>query len=102
MILTNGLETSSTLISIMPRINQLWTTFTENVDGWTIPVSGQIILIELHPKDEYVKSTIRKELAKITVYLEYTDIYNTNFQDERKLDFLADIIIHKLIVRGQE
>lgn len=89
LTLTNGIRTSSTLISMMPRINQLWATFTENVDGWTIPVGGQITLIELNPKDEYVKRTIRNELSKIIVYLEYTDIYNTDFRDERKLDFFG-------------
>lgn len=73
----------------MPPINQLWTTFTESVDGRTIPVGSHLILLQLHPENEEIKSLIRKELSKITVTLEYADIYNTHFQDKRSLDFFG-------------
>lgn len=87
LVFKNETLESSTLISMMPSIEQLWTTFTESVDGWTIPVGGQLILLKLHPENDEIKSLIRKELATITVHLEYMDIYNTHFQDERSLDF---------------
>lgn len=74
---------------MMPPINQLWTTFTEPVDGWTIPVDEQLIFLELHPESDETKSLVRKELSKITIYLEYMDIYNTKFQDRRSLDFFG-------------
>lgn len=77
------------LISLMPHINQHWTTFTEEVDGWTLPVGGSITLIELHPNDELVKQLIRKKLSKITIYLDYTDIFDTTFHDERALTFFG-------------
>ncbi len=88
-VFKNEFQKSSSLISMMPPIDQPWTTFTESVDGWTIPVGGQLIFIELHPESDEIKSLIRKELSKITVYLEYMDIYNTKFQDERSLDFFG-------------
>lgn len=89
LLFKNGSQESSTLISMMPPINQLWTTFTESVDGWTIPVGSHLILLQLHPENEEIKSLIRKELSKITVTLEYADIYNTHFQDKRSLDFFG-------------
>lgn len=75
----------------MPQIDQPWSTFTESVDGWTIPVGGQLILLRLHPESDETKTLVRKELSKITAYLEYTDIYNTKFKDKRSLNFSADI-----------
>lgn len=89
LILKNDIQESSTLISMMPEIDQLWTTFTESIDGWTIPVGGKVTLLEIHPKSDSVKNLIRKELSKITVFLEYADIYATRFQDKRALDFFG-------------
>lgn len=89
LVFKNSSQESSNLISMMPSIDQLWSTFTECVDGWTIPVGGQLIILKIHPKNNEVKTHIRGELSKITAYLEYTDIYNTKFQDERSLDFFG-------------
>ena len=85
----NESQECSSLISMMPKIDQFWSTFTECVDGWTIPVDGQIILIELYPENEQTKAQVREALSKITVFLDYTDIYNTKFKDSRKLDFFG-------------
>mgnify|MGYP005777542553 CR=1 FL=1 len=89
MIFKNDYEESSTLISLMPPIDQLWSTFTESVDGWTIPVGGQLVLLKIYPENNKTKTLVRKKLAKLTVYLEYTDIYNTKFQDKRSLEFFG-------------
>ena len=89
LTLKNGVKESSTLISMMPEIEQLWSTFTESIDGWTIPVGGKVILLEIHPKSDKVRKIVRKELAKITVSLDYTDIYHTKFYDFRELDFFG-------------
>lgn len=89
LVFKNESKESPTLISMMPPIDQLWTTFTESVDGWTIPVGGQLIFLKLQPESDETKLLIRKELSKITIYLEYMDIYNTKFQDKRSLDFFA-------------
>ena len=77
------------LISLMPSINQSWTTFSASIDNWTIPVGGTVTLLELQPENESVKMQIRKELSICTVYLDYTDIYSTKFQDKRALDFFG-------------
>lgn len=89
LVFKNESQESSTLISMMPPIDQLWDTFTESVDGWTIPVGGKLIFLKLHPESEKTKSIVRKELSKITIYLDYIDIYNTKFQDKRSLDFFG-------------
>lgn len=89
LLFKSDTQESSTLIEMMPDIGQTWTTFTECVDGWTIPVGGKLILLELDPYEDKDKAQVRKTLSKITVYLEYTDIYNTTFYDHRSLDFFG-------------
>ncbi len=84
----------ATLIEMMPDISafQQWSTFTECIDGWTIPVGGTIVLLELRPYSDFVKTRVRKSLSQITIYLEYADIYKTKFRDKRKLDFFARLL----------
>lgn len=89
LIAKNDLGQASDLISIMPEIDQLWYTFTEPVDGWTIPVNEKIVLLEIYPENDAIKTLIRKTLAKTTIFIEYTDIYNTTFKDEKSLDFFG-------------
>ena len=79
----------STLIEMMPDVEQAWNTFTESVDGWTIPVGGQLVLLEITPKNNEIKAIIRETLSTITVLLDYTDIYRTKFHDQRLLDFFG-------------
>lgn len=80
---------SPALIDLMPDIKQDWSTFIEDADGRTIPVDGEITLIEIEPKNDMIKDLIRSTLSKTTITLEYSDIYKTKFYDERKLDFFA-------------
>ena len=89
LVVKNNVQESSALINLMPQIDQIWSTFTGNVDGTTIPVGGQLILLRLYPESDEIKTLVRKELSTMTVYLEYTDIYNTKFQDKRLLDFFG-------------
>lgn len=84
-----GSQETDSLISMMPPIDQLWNTFTGCVDGWTIPVNGALMLLELYPKTDEIRSQIRSELSGITAYLKYADIYNTKFSDERSLKFFG-------------
>ena len=89
MIVKNETEESDRLLALMPNINQSWTTFTGSVNGSKIPVDGCITLIELNPKNEETKTSVRMALKDITIYLEYTDIYSTTFTDSKKLDFFG-------------
>ena len=89
VVFKNSSQESDTLISLMPQIDQMWSTFTESIDGWTISVGGELILLRLYPESEKTKIIVRKALSKITIYLEYTDIYDTVFKDERSLDFFG-------------
>ena len=80
---------SSILLRLMPNIKQYWTTFTEDITGWTIPVSGKLILIELQPENDDIRQLIRSVLAKINIYIKYTDVYGTIFEKHKLLDFFA-------------
>lgn len=83
-----------TLIEMMPHVNQTWTTFTECVDGWTIPVGGKLTLLEIDPEINANKERIREALAPISVSLDYADIYKTKFHDQRALDFFGRHQVH--------
>ena len=85
----NQKQSSETLISLMPHVQQPWNTFIECVDGWTIPVNGNIVLVSISPINADVRTLVRSALAPLTVGIDYTDIYGTAFHDERKLDFFA-------------
>jgi hypothetical protein len=85
----NNTQKSSSLISMMPDIKQNWITFTEEIDGWTIPVNGKLTLIEIIPRNDETRNIIRKKLSEIEVKIEYCDIYNTKFNDERELAFFG-------------
>lgn len=87
-LIQDGCE-SKTLISLMPNIDQPWATFTEEVDGWTIPVSGSIVLIKIKPRNDAIRTLVREALSTITLSIDYTDIYSTKFHDERSLDFFG-------------
>lgn len=89
LIAKNDVEESSELVNILPNIGQHWSTFVENVDGWTIPAGEKITLIEVVPINSNVKDILRRSLSKTTIKLQYTDIYKTKFFDERKLDFFG-------------
>lgn len=89
IIFKNGNQESPVLVSLMPQIDQFWSTFTESIDGWTIPVGGQLTLLDLCPENDETRELIRKTLFNITAYLEYTDIYGTKFQDKKSFDFFG-------------
>jgi hypothetical protein len=83
-------RSSPVLVSLMPQINQPWTTFTENVTGWTIPVGERIALIELHPENESNKIHIRRALMQIEIKITYTDVYGkSKFHVSRELVFFG-------------
>lgn len=84
----NG-EEFSELISMMPSIEQEWATFVECIDGWTIPVGGEIILVRIEPEDDFTRNLLRESLSNITIALEYQDVYGTKFSDSKLLDFFG-------------
>lgn len=89
LIFKNKNYTTSSLISLMPSIEQNWDTFIEETENWTISVNEELVLIRLYPENNEILTQIRKSLSQITVYLEYTDIYNTKFTDERSLHYFG-------------
>lgn len=85
----NNNDEFDALIDLMPNVEQDWRTFVENVDGWTIPVGGKIVLVEIEPNNDSVRKSLRHILSQTTVTLEYMDVYKTKFKDERMLDFFG-------------
>lgn len=79
----------STVIELFNDTNILWTTFTEDVSGWTIPVGGEIVLIEKATPTKEEKLLIREILSCTTISITYKDIYNSKFTKERALSFFG-------------
>ena len=86
---TQGSIEKDTLLGLMPRIDQYWSTYTEAVDGWALPINGVITLIEIGPDNDETRKLIRESLSTITASLDYTDIYSTKFHTERSFEFFA-------------
>ena len=96
------------LISMVRSIDQNWTTFVWTADGWTLPVNGELFLLEWKPAgkelsvrdnvtyaqldEKEIKAKLRAVLSKTTVLLDYTDIFGTEFHDQRKLDFFGRLL----------
>jgi len=82
------------LRELMPRINRRWTDSTSYVIGRTIPVNGEIVLIALEPLynkkliDKDTRKLVRNTLSKITIEVDYTDVYEREtFKQSRALPF---------------
>lgn len=94
LICQNGSTNYPTLIGCMPKISQNWSDFVENIDGRTIPIGGHIVLIKLEPQDQETKEVVRRALSTIVIKVEYEDIYNNKFCEERRLDFFGRTLNH--------
>ena len=85
-----GTDIKHDLISLMPSdLNQYWSTFTTNIEGMTIPINGKIKIIEISPSNNQNRTKVRNALKDITIYVEYSDIYNRKFTDEKALGFFG-------------
>jgi len=85
LLVSDGVQTHSTLFECMPKINQAWSNYVENIDGRTIQVAGKITLLKLNPIDTSTKTKVRLALSKLTITLKYKDVYGTKYTTTRDL-----------------
>jgi hypothetical protein len=96
-IASNGNENRKDIISWMPDLPEgmFWSTFCSTLDGACIAPDGEIVLIKLtgDPEDKTFAATrdeVRKAFSKLTIRLEYTDIYNRKMPEkERNLSWFS-------------
>jgi len=88
-------ESTSKLISLMPPINQTWSTFTGNVKGRAILSGDKIVLMELNPINNDIKNQIRKTLSQITISIKFTDIYGIVFEKRKRLKYFGRHFLEK-------
>lgn len=91
MIVSDGTTTKETLIAWMPTLTEPldWSTFTGKLINRSMPSGGELTLLELRGDTRsqvYSESRdeCRRTLAKLTVSVEYTDIYGTKFETYTK------------------
>jgi hypothetical protein len=58
----------------------VWRDFVENIDGRVVPANGQIVLLHYQVTEsdlvsEKIRDQIRKDLAELSITVEYTDVY---------------------------
>jgi len=77
----------SNLIDLMPQVPQstAWSDFVENVEGTALRPSESLDLIEFNVNmishwDREIRDSIRQSLSRITVELDYSDIYGNTFK----------------------
>ena len=90
IVCDDSVRKSAVLLALMPHIEQYWSTYTEDITGWTIPVGGELILIGVNPENDDIKYQVRSALEPITITVKYTDIYgSSDFTESRNLDFFG-------------
>lgn len=103
----NPKKTTNSVIDIIPEnivSKILWSTFVREIENKAIAHGGQLILIQWKLNyNEYdysdldkvgndlnLTEQLRKALKDITIYLEYTDIYEKNiFKTERSMQWFG-------------
>jgi hypothetical protein len=85
------------LVNAMPDLPSKvsWTNFVEECDGRSIPVGGELALLDLssessssQPQFIAFRDKVRLALGRLAVHAEYTDIYGTNLPvSSRELKF---------------
>ena len=90
MIVSDGETTKDTIVDWMPKLpgGRKWTNFAGASDR-TLSPGGEIVLLELTEKDgeegfAACRELVRKALARLTVTVEYTNIYNTVMPPRQK------------------
>ncbi len=68
---------------------QNYTDFVEDIIGRTISPGGTVVLVRLKPKNEMEQTNMRLMLKDIGITLKYKDIYETEFERNRKLTFFG-------------
>ncbi|HEV2816929.1 MAG TPA: hypothetical protein VGW40_06890 [Allosphingosinicella sp.] len=93
---TGGAKPEKDLISCMPPLPKAisWTDYQVPWVGRPIPSGGNLILVELKGDDRdpafvAFRDTCKSALKALTVTVRYTDIYNDEFIEARKLDWFG-------------
>lgn len=88
---SDGVSTKPTLLDWMPDLpgGRHWTNFTDQISDRTLSPGSELVLLELaedEGEDDFARcrDLVRPALAKLTVNVEYTNIYNTVMPPRRK------------------
>lgn len=81
---TNGIDSEASLVDLMPDLpmKRLWNTFVDNLADRSLSAGGELVLLELteHENErDFARSRdlIRQELSRVTISVEYNNIYGT-------------------------
>jgi hypothetical protein len=96
----SGKDVKETLVGWMPALPRgvIWTDFTGPVSNRSVLPGGEILLLELDGAVEdsvfrRARDSVRDALATLTVVVEYTDIYESTFENySLKLDWFARLV----------
>ncbi|HKV94621.1 MAG TPA: hypothetical protein VJW20_18900 [Candidatus Angelobacter sp.] len=88
---TDGKKTENNLISWMPKLPAgiSWETFYEDLDGLWIQPGEKVIVLQLagdvdSPSFSQGRDLCRKALAKLTISIEYEDIYEKRMPTSKR------------------
>lgn len=84
------------LIRYFHNFDFLWTTFADDITGFTIAPGGEIVLLVAKSNNETTLQEIRKRLSNIVVTIEYTDIYGDKMKPStRNLNWFGRTLVNK-------
>lgn len=75
------------LYKLIDTHGQPWSTFSGNIEGIAIPANEKIRIIEILPKNDIVKTSLRNQLKDIKIKIKYTDVYKSEYSYTKTLDF---------------
>ncbi|MDX3932676.1 MAG: hypothetical protein QHC77_12150 [Stenotrophomonas sp.] len=80
----NGRLVGKTLIEQMPEHIRTWDWFVGVMDGRSIPVGGEIVLLKLTTGSGRRLKEVRSVLRHLTIHIIYTDVYRGSHPVYRK------------------
>ena len=71
------------LINFLPHEYTYVTCFFDEkiIPNFTIPVGSNMMLMKISAPNDTQRNNLREVLSKITIYIEYTDVYNSKFRE---------------------
>ena len=89
---TRDLEEAGDLLSLMPQINQLWKNYTIIFKDQVLAPNDELSMLAIVPNDDTVKEKVRIALSPVKIFIEYEDIYGSEFSTQRDCSFFGRLL----------
>lgn len=85
----NDYQNSESILDLVPNDIIYWSEFMEQINDRYLAANDCFTILRVVKISDQKKKRLRRALSKITIYVEYTDVYNTQYETKRTLDYFA-------------